>query len=101
MIKNLIALFLSATCLAQVVECDYDGVITPTTALHFQSGTDLVNWQPIGTITNVQPFSNSVPITLVPPVMFFRVLASNEWGVADSNILTSAPPSAVKLKIKR
>ena len=99
--KTFLPLIFALACCAGVrVECDYDAPITDTLALHFQQSANLTNWQTIGTVTNVQPFSNAVPVNLVPPIMFFRVVASNEWGVASSNTITSAPPGQAKLKIK-
>lgn len=99
--KTFLSLIFAIACCAGVrLECDYDAPITDTLALHFQSSTDLVSWQVIGTVTNVQPFSNSVPVQLTGPMMFFRVVASNEWGTANSNILTSGPPGQVKVKIR-
>jgi hypothetical protein len=78
----------------------YDGVLTETLNLHFQSSPNLTNWQTFSTLTNVTEGTNSVPVSLVPPLMFFRVVASNEWGVSNSNVLTSAPPVAGKVRIR-
>lgn len=98
----LLSLLFAAALVAQVrIACDYDGDITPSLAIHFQASAAVGGqWNTVGVVTNVQPFDNSVPVTLTPPMMFFRAVASNEWGIASSNTLTSAPPQAVRLKIR-
>lgn len=104
--KILIPLLLTyLSVAAATLWCDYDGVITPSLAIHFRQSQDvtqpLTNWQAVGTITNVQPFSNNVQVTLTSPQMFFVAIASNEWGIMATDVLTSVPPSKAKIKITK
>ena len=106
MTRALVILLLLAGVAAHAasLEYDYDGEITPSLAIHFRQSQDLSipieQWQTIGVVTNVQAFSNSVPVSLTPPRMFFVAVASNEWGLASSEVLRSAPPGQTRIRIR-
>lgn len=110
MIRNFLFLAMTSIALAQApldrrLVFEYPGVITPSTAVHAFSSTNITaplsSWTYLGSVTNLQA-SNSVPIQLRWRQEFFVVGSSNEYSIGGisnllfSEVLTSVPPAVAR-----
>lgn len=115
MIRNFLLLATMSIAIAQApldrhLVFDYPGVITPSTAVHAFSSTNvaapLESWTYLGSVTNLQPLSNSIPIQIRWRQEFFIAGSSNEYTIGGlsnlvfSEVLTGVPPSAARLQIR-
>lgn len=109
--KTLLFLAMTSIALAQApldrrLVFEYPGVITPSTAVHAFSSTNIAaplsSWTYLGSVTNLQAVSNSVPIQLRWRQEFFVVGSSNEYSIGGisnllfSEVLTSVPPAVAR-----